>query len=406
MKQLLQRIKSVEMIRRLTQITAFILLPGLFTTIFYEIKELYTSLIGGTFTSTTITSDILPLAAIIVTTVLFGRYFCGFFCSFGAMGDLLWFISRKTIKPNVKISERVDAVLKYLKYAILLFIVIFIWSLGLLTIDSMGNPWNIFGIYSSISGWTSIKYLLTVGGVLLLMIIAGSLVVERFFCRYLCPLGAIFAVSSRARLFNIRKKRDNCGSCRVCTNQCSMGIPLYQQDKVTSGECIHCFACISKCPRKNAQINPAPAVASVVSVAAISSLMYVGNVASASSSGSYTIDSAAMSELLDGTYSDGTYTGTGSGFRGDTTVSVIVENGYIESITVLSYEDDYKYFVRAESTVINDILENQEVDVDAVTGATFSSNSIMEAVANALNVDYTNTNSTLSRGHGGPGRRH
>lgn len=404
MIQRLQTIKPVLLIRRITQLVAFFLLPGLFTTVFYGIKELFTSLVAGDITTAMSASEILPLTAIILATALIGRYFCGFFCSFGAMGDLLWFISKKTIKPRTRLSEKADAILKYLKYAVLLFIVIGIWILGLVSIDSMSNPWNIFGIYSSVTSWTSIQYLLTVGGLLLLLIMAGSLFVERFFCRYLCPLGAIFALTSRFRLFNIKKKRDNCGSCRVCTNVCSMGIPLHRYDKVTSGECINCFACTSQCPRKNAQVNPAPAVASVASVAAISSLMYVGNIASASTSDEYTLNSSTVSQTVSGQYADGTYTGSGSGFRGDTTVSVTVENGYITDISVVSYVDDYKYFKKAESSVITAILNSQDVNVDAVSGATFSSNGIMEAVANAINVDYTNTNDTLPRGgHGGFG---
>lgn len=89
--------------------------------------------------------------------------------------------------------------------------------------------------------------------------------------------------------------------------------------------------------------------------------------------------------------SDGTYTGTGTGFRGEATVSVTVEDGYITSISVTAYNDDEKYFSRAESTIISRIITGQTPDVDAVSGATYSSNGIMEAVANALDIEYTST---------------
>ena len=100
---------------------------------------------------------------------------------------------------------------------------------------------------------------------------------------------------------------------------------------------------------------------------------------------------------------DGTYTGSGSGFRGETTVSVVVKNGSIVSIEVTDYSDDQQFFSRAETTVINEIIAGQTPDVDAVSGATYSSNGIMEAVANALGIDFTATTPTEGRhgGHGG-----
>ncbi|MGL5577034.1 MAG: 4Fe-4S binding protein [Sarcina sp.] len=61
---------------------------------------------------------------------------------------------------------------------------------------------------------------------------------ERFFCRYLCPLGAVFSIISRFKILKINKKKDKCGKCRLCTNKCVMGISLYEDDNVKSGECI------------------------------------------------------------------------------------------------------------------------------------------------------------------------
>ena len=102
-----------------------------------------------------------------------------------------------------------------------------------------------------------------------------------------------------------------------------------------------------------------------------------------------------------GQFADGVYTGTGNGFRGATNVTVTVENGEITDITVNSYSDDQQFFSRAENGVISAIIKSQSTDVDAVSGATFSSNGIKEAVADALGIEFTNPNSTQQRGHGG-----
>ena len=90
-----------------------------------------------------------------------------------------------------------------------------------------------------------------------------------------------------------------------------------------------------------------------------------------------------------------------SSFRGETKVTVTVENGEITDISIDSYKDDQQFFSRAENSVISEILGSQCVDVDAVSVATFSSNGIKEVVANALGIEFTNPNSTAERGHVG-----
>jgi hypothetical protein len=95
--------------------------------------------------------------------------------------------------------------------------------------------------------------------------------------------------------------------------------------------------------------------------------------------------------------------GSGNGFRGATNVSVTVENGAITDITINSYADDGAYFTRAQDTVISEIISTQSLDVQAVSGATFSSNSIMDAVADALGASSDREEQTKG-GESGSGR--
>jgi uncharacterized protein with FMN-binding domain len=83
-------------------------------------------------------------------------------------------------------------------------------------------------------------------------------------------------------------------------------------------------------------------------------------------------------------YTDGIWLGEGNGFNGVVKVEVTIEEGKIQSITVLENVDDYEYFSAAEEGVIQKILEQQTSEVDSVSGATFSSKGIKEAVSNAL----------------------
>lgn len=84
-------------------------------------------------------------------------------------------------------------------------------------------------------------------------------------------------------------------------------------------------------------------------------------------------------------YKDGTYTGSGKGFKGGTTkVSVTVVNGKITSVETLSNGDTPQYYKKASGTVINNILSKQSTSVDTVSGATYSSKGIISAVSDAL----------------------
>jgi polyferredoxin/uncharacterized protein with FMN-binding domain len=424
------KVNWAQVIRHLIQLAAFILMPDLFISTFGAIKDVYTAMIGGTFSFSALSYQLLLLLAVIPVTALMGRFFCGYFCAFGALGDLLWFISGKVRKKRpAAISESADRVLRLLKYGILGFIVLLIWTFGAVSFGSTFSPWTIFGMFASFSGWPSVSYLLTAGAGLLLLIMIGSLFVERFFCRYLCPLGAILSLISRLRVFHISKPHSACGSCSLCTKSCAMGLSLYRVDRVASGDCINCFQCVDACPRRNVKANPTPAVSAALASAAIAGLYYAGNLtANAVSSEQYSAASSITAQLsspqsgeaaftvttanassasaassaasvsesaVSGLYEDGVYTGTGSGFRGTTTVSVTVSGGIITAVQVVSSQDDAKYMSRAKSAVISSVLTTQGIDVSTVSGATFSSNGILEAVADALSIDFTNPNSSL-----------
>lgn len=389
-----KRSSKIQFTRIVIQILFFILLPGLYVNAFAGIKSVYQGFIQANLSLIEDLPTILGALSILPITLILGRFFCGWMCAFGALSDWLYFISNKVFRINFQISERNDKLLKYTKYIILLLFFVLIWNVDIDFLDS-ANPWNAFGILASVTELPDISYAMeyfAVGTILLLIIMAGSMLIERFFCRYFCPLGAVFVVFSRFGLIKVNKQRDNCGSCKLCTNICSMGIPLYQYDKVNSGECIQCSKCLNVCPQKNTSVailgnEMNPNLAGAIAITAIAGIYYTGNLATNTLSSN--TDSLAYSlevESENGQYTDGIYEGTGTGFRGATTkVSVTVEDGLIKDIEVISHGDDAPYFNRAFDSVVSDIISSQSTDVDAVSGATYSSDGIMDAVADALN---------------------
>ncbi len=386
-----KKIPKVQIIRRVMQIASFLLLPALFVSTYIAIKSVYLAIINQTFAVETLLPQLILLLAVVPLTILLGRFFCGFLCSFGAMADFFWFLGRKMKLKPLKISEKLDKSLRLVKYGILLFILIFIWTLGWVQIESTSNPWDMFGMFTSFSALPSASYVLTIGFGLLFLIIIGSFFVERFFCRYLCPLGAVFSFLSRPRILKLKKPTENCGSCKACTKSCTMGLPLYRSDTVNSGECIQCMACISACPRENitariGKSDVAPLATGLAATAMMLGIYYVGNIATSNVQGadySSMVDQAHIAEA-EGLYTDGVYEGTATGYRGTTTVAVTVESGLLTDVEVISTDDDMEFFSQAANTIIPAILCSQCADVDAVSGATFSSNGLIDAIALAL----------------------
>jgi uncharacterized protein with FMN-binding domain len=387
-KKLFHKITALTLTRRIIQVASLVLFPGLFISTFAAMKAIFVSLVGGTFDAVALTGQIVLALSMLLITAIMGRFFCGFLCAFGTMGDFLWYLGAKLKLKRSKIGTKFDRVLKKLKYVMLVLIVLLVWTLGVSLLGETANPWTAFGMLTKLGGWTDLTVILSIGMLLLLLIAAGSLYIERFFCRYLCPLGAVFGIVSKFRLFKIRKPRTLCGSCRACTKRCSMGIPLYRSGVVTSAECIDCMNCVEICPRENVSANPKPALAAAVAVVSLTGMYFAGNIAGTTAAErQMTAVAASLSTTQSantGIFTNGTYTGSAQGYRGTTSVSLTIADGYITQIRVLSTGDDLEFFNLAKASVIPAIIKTQSVGVDTVTGATFSSNGLIEAVKNAL----------------------
>ncbi|MEI7885247.1 MAG: FMN-binding protein [Clostridia bacterium] len=385
----------IKIARVIVQTIFFIFLPMLYINAFSGIQQMYLALINQSFNLAQQLPQLVSAISIIPLTMLLGRFFCGWLCAFGAMGDLLYAFSKNVLKNKFKINEKVDQYLKYLKYVVLLLIVVLIWTMNS-KIFMAASPWDAFGMLFTVGRLPALSFVATnllMGLVFIGLIIAGSLLVERFFCRYLCPLGAVFALTSGLRIAKIKKVTTDCGKCRMCTKNCSMGIPLYTMDKVDSGECIQCMKCVSVCPRKNVTLtiteqDVRPLIVSAVAVSLMTGFYYAGSFA-ANAVGlpqvsAVTINTNAV-DVANRIYKDGVYEGSGIGFSGaTTTVKVTIKNDQINSITTISSGDDPQFYDRAFTSITNAILSSQSSAVDSVSGATYSSQGIMQAVANAL----------------------
>jgi uncharacterized protein with FMN-binding domain len=382
------KIKKIQIVRILVQIAFLFLLPGLFTLTFSGIKSIYLSIIKGNFNLAQSYPNVLELFTIIPLTIILGRFFCGWMCAFGTFNDIIYKISKHIFKVDFKVNSNVDAVIKYVKYLILLMLIFFVWTKGS-TLFVTSNPWDAFGQITSFPQVIS-KY--TVGFILLVLIGIGAAFIERFFCRYLCPLGAIFSITSRISIFKISKPNDKCGKCRICTNNCSMGIQLYKAQEQRGGECISCLRCVEVCPRRNTHANILnenvnPALASSVAIATFGAIYALNNIGGATVT-KYMPTTASVSSTVAGSqqgkYKDGTYKGTADGYESTIAVTVTVKGGKITDVTVDSINDTPGYYEKAKNGIPGEIIQAQSTSVDTVSGATHSSDGIINAVKDAL----------------------
>ena len=192
---------------------------------------------------------------LLMVGALAGRLVCGWLCPFGLVQDLLYKI------PGVKKLRHVpgDRWLKYLKYFILVSFVL-VLPLTVLDIVGQGQPWfckyicpsgTLFGGVPLVAANPLLRgalgWLFTWKMGILIVLLALSMVIYRPFCRYLCPLGAIYGLFNGVALYRFQVDEHKCVSCGACQRACKLDIPAHKTPN--SPECIRCGDCKRSCPQ-------------------------------------------------------------------------------------------------------------------------------------------------------------
>ena len=173
-----------------------------------------------------------------VTLFIWGRgVFCGWLCPFGALQEMLGWVAKRLRIRQWKISERTHLRLQWLKYLILIGLVpVAFYSLTLAERLAEVEPFKTSITLFFARSWPFVLYALALLGL--------GLFVHKFYCRYVCPLGAGLAVLGRLRLFSWLKRIDTCGKpCQHCRNHCEIGA-IRRDGRIDYDECIQCLECI------------------------------------------------------------------------------------------------------------------------------------------------------------------
>lgn len=213
------------------------------------LESLYNVIFSGTYIQKIFLGTITLLAITILISIIFRRSFCGYICPFGTLQELFSKIGRKIFHKRFVLPSKVDKPLRYLKYVVLVITIIFAWKTAGLWVDPY-DPWAAYGHISA--GWQSLSSEYLIGLILLVVTIIGSMLYDRFFCKYLCPMGAVYGIFSKLSPSSIVRDKDKCINCNLCSKNCPVNIDVANIDKVTSAECIGCQSCVLTCPKKDA----------------------------------------------------------------------------------------------------------------------------------------------------------
>lgn len=237
------------------QIVFFIFLPSAYSGAFSGVKYLLTQI--GARSLLEFTSFITLLVVLLAYTIVFGRFFCGYACAFGALGDwvhmLYVWICKKRKKKPVKLPEKAEKWLPGLKYVALAIILLLCWT-GVYGDLPKWSPWEVFSMIR-VGNFRLGSY--GIGIVIMAAILVGMFFIERFFCRFLCPMGAVFSLMPILPFFTLHRDRPNClKGCNACERTCPTGVKLPTDGSYDlSGECIYCEKCIGVCPKSNIHIG-------------------------------------------------------------------------------------------------------------------------------------------------------
>ncbi len=208
------------------------------------------------FLSTDIINTVHPAGLIIFimicfTAILFKKVFCSWICPFGLLSDYLEKLHLYIFGRRIHLPSWMDIPLRGIKYLIAGF---FIWNvfLRMPAIDLkqfIQSPYNKFADIKMLEFFTNIS---AVSFSVITMLVILSIIISHFWCRYLCPYGALLGILSIFSIGKIKRNKLECLKCGECEKVCPGMISIMKKEKINSLECSACLRCVDVCPKKDA----------------------------------------------------------------------------------------------------------------------------------------------------------
>jgi len=190
------------------------------------------------------------LVTFVAIAFLFRKAFCSWLCPVGTLSEYLWRLGRKIFRRNFQLPRWVDVPLRGLKYLLLGF---FVWAVSSMSAKAilafMQSP---YGIVADVKMLNFFRFLGETGLIVLGVLVLSSLLIQNFWCRYLCPYGALLGLASVFSPLRIRRNPETCIDCAKCAKACPAALPVDKLVSIKSAECTGCLECVAVCPAQGA----------------------------------------------------------------------------------------------------------------------------------------------------------
>jgi Pyruvate/2-oxoacid:ferredoxin oxidoreductase delta subunit len=196
-------------------------------------------------------SGLMLFMAITGVSLVLKKGFCGWICPIGTVSQYLWMAGERIFGRNFRIEKYTDIGLRSLKY---LLLSLFFWVI----VVAMGTTMIVLFFLSDYYKIADVKMLKfftdmsTLSAVVLAALGILSIIYKNFWCRYLCPYGALLGLLSRLSPVKVRRNEEKCIHCHACSTHCPTLIDVEKREVIASAECFGCMTCVSRCPSPGA----------------------------------------------------------------------------------------------------------------------------------------------------------
>ena len=190
------------------------------------------------------------LIAFLAVSLLLRKAFCSWLCPVGTISEWFWRIGRQTFRRNFRLPRWADLSLRSLKYVLL---GLFLYAVGSMSVPAirafLEGP---YGVISDVKMLNFFRFLGVAGAVTLGALALLSIFIQNFWCRYLCPYGALMGLVARFSPARIRRNPAVCIDCAKCAKDCPSLLPVDKLITIRSPECTGCLQCVAVCPAEGA----------------------------------------------------------------------------------------------------------------------------------------------------------
>ena len=229
------------------------------------------------------------LIAFLAMSFLFRKAFCSWLCPVGTISEYLWRGGQRLFRRNFLVPRWLDIPLRGLKYLLLGF---FVWAVTSMGADELaGFMRSPYGLIADVKMLNFFRHIGEAGAITLAVLVVASVFIQNFWCRFLCPYGALLGITALFSPARIRRNPETCIDCAKCAHACPSALPVDKLITIKSAECTGCLECVAVCPSKNAlgmslpAIGPKPVPVPAWAMAAGVVILFVGIVGFAKNAG-------------------------------------------------------------------------------------------------------------------------